>query len=91
MMTLETAMLGREPFTATISHLVDNVILLRHTLETGRMARAIAVLKARSSRHEQVLRSLRIDEHGVEIGAADDADWAAPDALEAIAEARGQR
>ncbi len=87
LMTLETAALGAGPTTATISHLADTVILLRHSLETGRMRRAIAVLKARASAHDQALRPFDIDGRGIRIAAAESVDWTQPDALEAIAEA----
>jgi circadian clock protein KaiC len=67
-MTLETSAepgnsLWREP----ISHLADNVLILRYVPLDGELRRGLMVLKTRASANDRQLRELRIGDGGVEI------------------------
>ncbi len=52
-----------------ISYLADTVMLLRFFEADGEMHKSIAVIKTRTSNHERSIRELRIDRHGLSIGA----------------------
>lgn len=51
-----------------VSYLADTVILLRFFEAAGRIRKAISVVKNRSGRHEDTIREMRIDDHGVRVG-----------------------
>jgi circadian clock protein KaiC len=51
-----------------ISYIADAVILLRFFEDRGRVRKAISVIKNRGGPHEDTIRELRIDGHGVRIG-----------------------
>lgn len=53
-----------------ISYLSDTVLLLRYFEDAGRVRKAISVLKKRSGAHEDTIRELSLDHHGVHIGDA---------------------
>lgn len=66
----QTADVTRE-FTGTdagISYLADNIIFLRYVGVSGKMRKAIGVLKKRTSDFERTLREFRITEHGITVG-----------------------
>ena len=51
-----------------ITYLADTVILLRYFEATGRVRRAISVIKKRTSAHEDTIREYRIDGRGITLG-----------------------
>lgn len=50
-----------------VSFVVDNVILLRYLELTGRMGRAISIMKVRGSQHSKEIRSFEITDQGIRI------------------------
>lgn len=50
------------------SHLADAVLLLRFFESRGRILKALSALKNRGGAHEDTIRELRIDRHGLRIG-----------------------
>ena len=51
-----------------VTYLADTVILLRYFEATGRVRRAISVVKKRMGAHEDTIREYRIDSSGVTLG-----------------------
>ncbi|SEP66910.1 circadian clock protein KaiC [Devosia sp. YR412] len=51
-----------------ITYLADSVILLRYFEATGRVRRAISIIKKRSGAHEDTIREYRIGRTGISIG-----------------------
>jgi circadian clock protein KaiC len=51
-----------------ISYIADAVLLLRFFEADGRIRKAISVIKNRSGPHEDAIRELRVDSHGIRIG-----------------------
>lgn len=51
-----------------MSHLADNIVVLRHVEYKGELRKVIGVLKMRTSNYENWLRELRITEHGLTVG-----------------------
>ena len=51
-----------------ITYLADTVVLLRYFEATGRVRRAISVIKKRTGYHEDTIRECRITERGLRIG-----------------------
>lgn len=51
-----------------ISYVADVVFLFRFFEAQGRLRKAVSVLKNRSGAHEDTIRELRIDSHGIRIG-----------------------
>ncbi len=51
-----------------ISYIADAVVLLRFFEADGRIRKAVSVIKNRSGHHEDSIRELRIDQHGVRVG-----------------------
>ena len=52
-----------------VTYLADTVILLRYFEATGRVRRAISVIKKRTSAHEDTIREYRIGQKGITLGA----------------------
>lgn len=52
-----------------VTYLADTVILLRYFEATGRVRRAISVIKKRTGRHEDTIREYQIGERGFSVGA----------------------
>ncbi len=52
-----------------ISTLTDSIVLLRYVEMRGEVQRGLAVLKMRGSAHDKEIRSFRIDDDGMHIGA----------------------
>lgn len=69
LMTSESAqLLGSAQLSGDgVSFIADNVIQLRYVEIEGRLERAVSVLKARGVKHNSELRSLVIDESGVNV------------------------
>lgn len=53
-----------------VSYLSDVVLLLRFFEMEGRIRKALSVIKNRGGSHEETIRELRIDAHGLRIGEA---------------------
>jgi circadian clock protein KaiC len=51
-----------------LTYLADTVVLLRFFEQSGRIKKAISVVKKRIGRHEDTIREFRIDEKGVRVG-----------------------
>jgi circadian clock protein KaiC len=51
-----------------VSYLADTVVLLRFFESTGRIRKAISIVKNRSGKHEDTIREMRIDDRGVRVG-----------------------
>ena len=51
-----------------VTYLADTVILLRYFEATGRVRRAISVIKKRTGAHEDTIREYRIDGRGITLG-----------------------
>ncbi|QIL03362.1 AAA family ATPase [Sphingomonas sinipercae] len=51
-----------------VTYLADTVILLRYFEATGRVRRAISVIKKRTSAHEDTIREYRIGDFGIALG-----------------------
>ena len=52
-----------------VTYLADTVILLRYFEATGRVRRAISIVKKRTGRHEDTIREFRIGKEGITLGA----------------------
>ena len=48
-----------------VSHLSDNVVILQYLADSGRLRRAITVLKTRASAHEPITHEFEINEDGI--------------------------
>jgi circadian clock protein KaiC len=51
-----------------VTYLADTVVLLRYFEATGRVRRAISIIKKRAGRHEDTIREYRISAKGLTIG-----------------------
>ena len=51
-----------------VSYLADTVVILRYFEDSGRVRKAISVLKNRGGAHEDTIREFRIDSSGIQIG-----------------------
>jgi circadian clock protein KaiC len=51
-----------------LSYLADNVLLLRYFENSGRVYKAISVIKKRTGYHEDAIRELRLTSHGIQVG-----------------------
>ncbi|MCA1732134.1 MAG: AAA family ATPase [Acidobacteria bacterium] len=60
--------LGQVASPVDVSYLADAVILLRYFEKRGSFARAISMLKKRTSAHEQTVREYRLTSKGVQVG-----------------------
>jgi circadian clock protein KaiC len=72
LMTLETHDLFGARYLSddAISHLSDNVVLLRYVQQRASISRAISVIKTRASRHMPVTFQFEIGSDGITLGAA---------------------
>lgn len=52
-----------------VSYMADTVILFRFFEAAGRIRKSLSVIKNRSGSHEDTIRELRIDHHGLQVGA----------------------
>lgn len=67
MMTMETAgpLMTPNPSVPVISHMSDNLVMLRHDIERGSQRRSIAVIKTRASEHADSIRGFTIGPAGI--------------------------
>jgi circadian clock protein KaiC len=56
------------PSSLNVSFIADTVLLLRFFEASGRVRKAISVIKNRGGGHEDTIREFRIDRHGIRIG-----------------------
>jgi circadian clock protein KaiC len=69
LMTLaQHGLIGSMQTPVDVTYLADSVILLRFFEQSGRIKKAIAVIKKRVGKHEDTLREFRIDDRGVRVG-----------------------
>ncbi|MES2498756.1 MAG: ATPase domain-containing protein [Pseudomonadota bacterium] len=61
-------LVGSMSTSLNISYIADAVVLIRFFEAEGRIRKAISLLKNRGGAHEDAIRELRIDEHGLRIG-----------------------
>jgi circadian clock protein KaiC len=62
-------MVGQMATPIDMTYVSDTVLLLRFFEAQGRIRRAVSVTKKRTGSHEDTIRELRIDSHGVRVGA----------------------
>ena len=67
MMTMETAgpLMTPNPAISVISHLSDNLIMLRHDMERGSQRRSMTVIKTRASEHASSVREFTLGPAGI--------------------------
>ena len=65
----QQGLMGSMATNLNVSYIADTVLLLRFFEAGGRIRKAISVLKNRGGHHEDIIRELRIDTHGVRVGA----------------------
>jgi circadian clock protein KaiC len=51
-----------------VTYLADTVVLLRYFEATGRVRRAISIIKKRSGAHEDTIREYQIGKRGITLG-----------------------
>lgn len=69
-----SSMIGTEAVAQNpLSTTMDNILILNYVESRGSLRHTIAILKARSSAHEQALREYDVTEQGIEIGQTMDA------------------
>ncbi|MGE3333411.1 MAG: ATPase domain-containing protein [Rhodospirillaceae bacterium] len=69
LINIQTGLLGNMSSVAVnISYIADTVMMIRFFEAGGRMRKAISVIKNRAGPHEDAIRELRIDAHGVRVG-----------------------
>ena len=61
-------LVGSMSTSLNISYVADAVVLIRFFEAEGRIRKAISILKNRGGQHEDAIRELRIDSHGIRIG-----------------------
>ncbi|MDP1027738.1 gas vesicle protein GvpD [Sphingomonas sp. KR1UV-12] len=64
----QQGLLGTMATNLNVSYVADAVVMLRFFEADGRLRKAISVLKNRAGQHEDAIRELRIDTHGVRVG-----------------------
>jgi circadian clock protein KaiC len=62
-------LLGQLQTPVDASYLADTVVLLRYFEHSGRVRKAISVLKKRTGAHEETIRELRFSPEGLRVGA----------------------
>jgi len=63
-------MVGRMDSPIDITYVSDTVVMLRFFEASGRVRRALSVLKKRTGPHEDTIREFRIDGQGLRVGEA---------------------
>lgn len=64
----QSGMVGHMASPVDTTYLADNVILFRYFEASGRVRRALSVVKKRNGYHEQTIRELELNEKGIVIG-----------------------
>jgi circadian clock protein KaiC len=68
MTVAQNGLVGQMSAPVDITYLADTVVLLRYFEQSGRIKKAISVIKKRIGRHEDTLREFRIDSKGLRVG-----------------------
>jgi circadian clock protein KaiC len=68
MVLAQHGMVGRMETPIDLSYLSDAVIMLRYFEATGRVRRAISVVKKRSGTHENTIREFQLSAQGLKVG-----------------------
>ena len=68
MTVAQHGLIGHMQAPIDLTYLADTVILLRFFEQSGRIKKAISVIKKRIGKHEDTLREFRIDDQGVRVG-----------------------
>lgn len=68
MTVAQHGLVGQMQAPVDITYLADTVILLRFFEQSGRIRKAISVIKKRIGKHEDTLREFRIDDQGLRVG-----------------------
>jgi circadian clock protein KaiC len=68
MVLAQHGLLGQMQTPLDLSYLSDAVIMLRYFEASGRVRRAISVVKKRSGPHENSIRELQLTSQGVKVG-----------------------
>jgi circadian clock protein KaiC len=68
LMVAQHGLVGDMKTPVDVTYLADTVILLRYFEASGRVRRAISVIKKRAGPHEDTIRELRITERGMVLG-----------------------
>jgi circadian clock protein KaiC len=61
-------LVGETKAPVDITYLADTVLLLRYFEASGRVRRAMSVIKKRTGAHEQTVREFRIGRNGISLG-----------------------
>lgn len=69
MTVAQHGLVGQMQTPIDLTYLADTVVLLRFFEQSGRIKKAISVIKKRIGKHEDTLREFRIDDQGVRVGA----------------------
>jgi circadian clock protein KaiC len=64
----QAGMVGHMTSPVDTTYLADNVVLFRYFEASGKVRRALSVVKKRNGYHEQTIRELEINEKGIVIG-----------------------
>lgn len=51
-----------------VTYLADSIILLRYFEASGKIRRAVSIIKKRTGRHEETIREFHINESGLSLG-----------------------
>jgi circadian clock protein KaiC len=68
MTVTQSGMVGNMNSPVDTTYLADNVILFRYFEASGRVRRALSVVKKRNGYHELTIRELELNEKGIVIG-----------------------
>jgi circadian clock protein KaiC len=68
MVLAQAGLIGTMRNPLDVSYIADNVLLLRYFEATGRIRKAISVVKKRTGHHENTIRELSLGTSGVEVG-----------------------
>ena len=68
MTVAQHGLIGQMQAPIDLTYLADSVVLLRFFEQSGRIKKAVSVIKKRIGKHEDTIREFRIDEKGLRIG-----------------------
>jgi circadian clock protein KaiC len=68
MTVAQHGLVGQMQTPVDLTYLADSVILLRYFEQSGRIKKAISVIKKRIGKHEDTLREFKIDDQGLRVG-----------------------
>ena len=68
MTVAQHGLIGQMQSPVDLTYLADSVVLLRYFEQSGRIKKAISVIKKRMGKHEDTLREFKIDNRGIVVG-----------------------